>query len=144
MYSAHVHCTMHIYSYFEGIIFYVFLEEQSPYTNVFIAKYYCNIFVLFSQYHRRSNKNIKIALSDVFSIFWLTWAARDVSGYSVRFHRYFRTFPTFVAPKFSSCIVTLSVVDPYTLYLWIRILNFAQFGSGSRVMLSILREKCKK
>ena len=98
---------------------------------LFIAKYYYNIFVLFLQYHRRSNKNIKIALSDVFSIFWLTWAARDVSGYSVRFHRYFRTFPTFVAPKLSSCIVTLSVVDPYTLYLWIRILNFAQFGSGS-------------
>ena len=118
MYSAHVHCTVQCtftptlrvsYSTF-------FLKNNLPIPMflLFIAKYYYNIFVLFLQYHRRSNKNIKIALSDVFSIFWLTWAARDVSGYSVRFHRYFRTFPTFVAPKFSSCIVTISVVDPYT------------------------------
>ena len=32
----------------------------------------------------------------------LTWAAREVSGYSVRFHRYFLTLPYVVSPKSSS------------------------------------------
>ena len=33
---------------------------------------------------------------------FLTWAAREVSGYSVRFHRYFLTLPYVVSPKSSS------------------------------------------
>ena len=34
--------------------------------------------------------------------FVCTWAAREVSGYSVKFHKYFLTTPYFVVPKSSS------------------------------------------